>query len=266
MNMKIGFIGCGNMAQGMIKGIIESNIINSEYIYASDPSKEILTMMQEKYGINISTENIDVVTEADILIFAVKPNVLEKTITLINNKVKEECIIVSIAAGKSIEFIKRCFNREVKVVRVMPNSGVQVGEGMSALCANERVTENELDKVMKIFGSFGKTVNLEEKLFDGITAVSGSSPAIIYILIEALADAAVRTGIPRQEAYTIVAQTVMGSAKALLETNKHPGQLKDMVCSPGGTSIEAVYEVESGGLRGIIMDAIEAATEKSKIL
>ncbi|MFZ7131411.1 MAG: pyrroline-5-carboxylate reductase [Eubacteriales bacterium] len=266
MNIKVGFIGCGNMAQAMIKGIIDSKLINKECIYAYDPSHEVLDNVKNNYGIHSSTSNSTMIKIVDIVIFAIKPNILEITINEIKNHINEDIVFVSIAAGKTINAIEKAFNRKVKVVRTMPNSGVQVGEGMTAICNNPWVKEEELDLVVKIFNSFGKTELLEEKYFDGITAVSGSSPASVYMFIEALADAAVRTGIPRNKAYTIAAQTVLGSAKTVLETGKHPGELKDMVCSPGGTSIEAVYQLETGGFRGSILNAIQAATEKSKSL
>lgn len=264
MDIKIGFIGCGNMARAMIKGVLSAGLTAGENIYATDSSQEVLSSMEKNYGINTLMDNKQLVVNVDIVIFAVKPNILDSVIDEIKDNIGEDLLLVSIAAGKTIATIEKSFGKKIKLVRTMPNSGVQVGEGMSAICSNSNVSESELRLVVDIFNSFGKTELLEEKYFDGITAVSGSSPACVYMFIEALADAAVRTGIPRNKAYTIAAQTLLGSAKTVLETGKHPGELKDMVCSPAGTSIEAVYQLENGNFRGTIMKAIEAAADKSK--
>ncbi|MFZ7121297.1 MAG: pyrroline-5-carboxylate reductase [Eubacteriaceae bacterium] len=266
MNKIIGIIGCGNMSQAMIRGIVESKVVLDKNIYVSDTNKEVLTKIQELYGINVSTDNKKIAQESDILIFAVKPNILEKIILEIKDYLKKDVVIVSIAAGKSIQCIQSILKEDTKIIRTMPNSGVQVGEGMTIICNNDMVNDDDLTNVVGLFNSFGKTDFLEEKYFDAVTAISGSSPACIYILLEALADAAVRAGIPRQKAYKMVAQTVLGSAKTLLETSKHPGELKDMVCSPGGTSIEAVYKLEKGAFRASVFDAMEAAEKKSKSL
>lgn len=172
--------------------------------------------------------------------------------------------MVSIAAGKSIDALSNAFGKEVKLIRIMPNTPALVGEGMSAISANEKVTEAEKEKVIEIFNSFGKCEEVSESLMDTVTAVSGSSPAYVFMFIEAMADAAVVGGMPRDKAYIFAAQAVLGSAKMVLDTKKHPGVLKDMVCSPAGTTIEAVSVLEEKGMRDAVISAMKVCMEKSK--
>ena len=185
--------------------------------------------------------------QSDILVLSVKPQVYPAVIKEIRDEVSSEQIIVTIAAGVSMEAAERQFGKEVKIVRVMPNTPALVGEGMSGLCCNEYVTEEEFDLVHKIFESFGKAEKITENLMDAVVGVSGSGPAYVYMFIEAMADAAVAQGLPRKQAYTFAAQTLLGSAKMVLETGQHPGELKDAVCSPAGTTIEAVNVLEKKG-------------------
>ena len=184
----------------------------------------------------------------------------------IRDEVSTEQIIVTIAAGVSMEAAERQFGKEVKIVRVMPNTPALVGEGMSGLCCNEYVTEEEFDLVHKIFESFGKAEKITENLMDAVVGVSGSGPAYVYMFIEAMADAAVADGMPRAMAYELAAQTVYGSAKMVLETGKHPGELKDMVCSPAGTTIEAVRVLEEKGLRSAVIEGQMACVKKAREL
>lgn len=264
MNKVIGFIGSGNMANAMIGGIINSELGLSVKVMASDPSEEKLAKLEEKYNIKTSTNNCEIAENADILILSVKPQFYCDVIKEIKSVVKENVIIVVIAAGKKIAEVKEIFAKEIKVVRAMPNTPALVGEGMAALCPCPMVLPEELDLVCNIFESFGRYEIISENLMDAVTAVSGSSPAFIFLIIEAMADAAVLEGMPRDKAYKFVAQTVLGSAKMVLETGKHPGELKDMVCSPGGTTIEGVVALEKTGLRASIMEAVKVAAEKSK--
>jgi pyrroline-5-carboxylate reductase len=263
MDKKIGFIGCGNMAQAMLGGIINSNIISKENIILSDRSYEKLKSVKEKYDVLITTNNIEAAKFADILILAVKPNIYTYVIKEIKNYIKKDVIIVTIAAGITIDFIENSFDFPIKVVRTMPNTPALVREGMTAICSNNMVLNEELNYIINIFESFGKTELIEEKLMDAVTAVSGSSPAYVYMFIEALSDGAVRDGIPREKAYKMAAQAVLGAAKMVLETGIHPGKLKDNVCSPGGTTIEAVYTLEKHNFRGTVIEAMKACTEKS---
>lgn len=263
MNKKIGFIGCGNMAQAIIGGILKANIVSKENILGSNDGEKNLSKTKEKYGILTTHDNKKAAEFADILVLAVKPHIYATVIEEIKDIVKDNAVIVTIAAGITINFIEKAFNRPVKTVRTMPNTPALVGEGMTAICYNSMVSKEELAEIVNIFGSFGKTEIIEERLMDAVPAVSGSSPAYVYMFIEALADGAVRDGIPRAKAYNMAAQAVLGAAKMVLETGIHPGELKDNVCSPGGTTIEAVYTLEKNNFRGTVIEAMKACTEKT---
>lgn len=262
--MNIGFIGCGNMAQAIIGGIIKSRYVSSQSIIASNPSNGKLQLVKDKDNILTTLHNIEVAKFADIIILSVKPNKYGIVIDEIKDFIKPNVVIVSIAAGISINFVEKAFGKSIKLVRVMPNTPALVGEGMSALSFNAHVNLEEKLEVIKIFESFGKAETLDESLMDAVPAISGSSPAYVFMFIEALADGAVLSGIPRDKAYKMAAQSVLGAAKMVLETGKHPGELKDNVCSPGGTTIEAVYTLENNNFRGTIMSAMESCTAKSK--
>jgi len=263
MNKTIGFIGCGNMAQAMIGGIIKSNLVSNEKVIVSNPSGRGLNNAHEKYNILITNDNDEVARVSDIVILAVKPYKYFEVIDLIKTYLKKDVVIVTIAAGITLEHMSKTLGDSAKVIRTMPNTPALVGEGMSALCANKNITTEELQDVIKIFESFGKIEILEEKLIDVVPAVSGSSPAYVYMFIEALGDGAVLQGMPRDKAYTMAAQAVLGAAKMVLETGEHPGKLKDDVCSPGGTTIQAVYTLEKNNFRGSIISAMESCTEKA---
>jgi len=264
MNKIIGFIGNGNMGQAMIGGIIKSNIVEPKNIYVSDLNEKGLNEVANKYGVMITTDNNEVAKHSDILILSVKPNLYPIVIEQIKEKVKDEVVVVIIAAGKSIKGTEEAFGRKIKVVKVMPNTPALVGEGMSAISPGEGITAEELGEVVSIFDSFGKSEVVSEKLMDAVTAVSGSAPAYVYMLIEAMADAAVLEGMPRAQAYKFAAQAVLGAGKMVLETGMHPGALKDMVCSPGGTTIEAVATLEEMGLRTAVIAAMRNCAEKSR--
>ncbi len=266
MNKTIGFIGSGNMANAMMGGILNAKLVSSNQIICSDPSKTKLEDLKSRYGVSITTDNCEVANRVDILILSIKPQFYPEVIKQIKNHINDNTIIVVIAAGQKIEMIKERFEKNVKVVRCMPNTPALVGEGMAALCPCPMILPEELDLICNIFNSFGKCEVVSENLMDVVTAVSGSSPAFIFMIIEAMADGAVLEGMPREKAYTFAAQAVLGSAKMVLETGKHPAQLKDMVCSPGGTTIEGVSVLEEGGLRANLLKAIQAATKKSRDL
>ncbi|MFJ7803922.1 pyrroline-5-carboxylate reductase [Bacillus cereus] len=263
MNKQIGFIGCGNMGIAMIGGMIKKNIVSPDQIICSDLNVINLKNASNEYGITITTNNNEVANSADILILSIKPDLYSSIINQIKDQIKNDVIVVTIAAGKSIKSTENEFGRKLKVVRVMPNTPALVGEGMSALCFNEMVTEKDIKEVLNIFNIFGQTEVINEKLMDVVTSISGSSPAYVYMFIEAMADAAVLGGMPRKQAYKFAAQAVLGSAKMVLETGIHPGELKDMVCSPGGTTIEAVVTLEEKGLRTAIISAMKRCTQKS---
>ena len=259
----IGFIGAGNMGGAIIGGIIRSGLYKPSEITASDKSAPALVKLKESFGINITEDNT-FAAKSDILLLAVKPQFLYPVSDEIKGSVRDDAIIISIAAGQTVEKLENAFKKPVKLVRVMPNTPALCGESMSALTPNSRITDGELLKIRKIFESFGKAEIIPEQLMDAVTAVSGSSPAYVFIMIEAMADAAVNAGMPRSQAYTFAAQAVLGSAKMVLETGMHPGELKDMVCSPAGTTIEAVKALEEKGFRSAIIEAMDACVKKSK--
>lgn len=263
MNKTIGFIGCGNMAQAMIGGIVKSSLVSSEMVIASNPTDKNLNKVKEEYNIVITNDNKEVAKFSDIVILAVKPYKYFEVIDEIKPYLKKESVIVTIAAGITLDMMSNSLGEKAKVIRTMPNTPALVSEGMSALCANTSITKGELQDVINIFESFGKVEILEEKLMDVVPAVSGSSPAYVYMFIEALGDGAVLQGMPRDKAYKMAAQAVLGAAKMVLETGEHPGKLKDNVCSPGGTTIEAVYTLEKNNFRGTVISAMESCTDKA---
>ena len=264
MNKKIGFIGCGNMGKAMISGIIASKKINTENILVSTKSINSKEFIEKEFNINVTLNNEEVVRFSDILVLAIKPNMFREVIEEIKDKIKKETIIISIAAGITIDNLENLIGDEYKIVRTMPNTPALVREAISAVCYNKNINNEDLDEVINIFNMFGKCEIIEEKYFHGFIALCGSSPAYVFMFIEAMADAAVKLGIPRNKAYKMAEQAILGSAKLALETGKHPGELKDMVCSPGGTTIEAVTELENGNFRSTIIKALEKCAEKSK--
>ena len=264
--MKIGFIGLGNMASAMIGGILKKELYSAEDIIGSDKSEDSVQKAAKIFGIHTTTDNLEVAQIADVLILAVKPQFFPEVIAEIKGAVREETLIISIAPGKTMEWIMEHFGKELKLVRCMPNTPALVGEGMSCVCGNAKCSSEDVDTVCRIFAGFGKTEIVEEDMIDVVVGVSGSSPAYVFMFIEAMADAAVADGMPRAQAYEMAAQSVLGSAKMVLETGKHPGELKDMVTSPGGTTIEGCEALERGGMRGAVIDCINKAAEKSKKL
>ncbi|MDY5987162.1 pyrroline-5-carboxylate reductase [Sporofaciens sp. SGI.106] len=262
--MKLGFIGTGNMAGAIMGGVIKSNVFKPEEIIGADlfaPGREKVKAL---YGINVTDSNKEVIEKAEVVILSVKPQYYESVISEIKELVRPEQIIVTIAPGKTLGWLAEKFEKDVKIVRTMPNTPAMVGEGMTAACANEHVTKEELDYVCRILSAFGKVEVVGEHLMDVVVAVSGSSPAYVFMFIEAMADAAVSGGMPRPQAYKFAAQAVMGSAKMVLDTGKHPGELKDMVCSPAGTTIEAVRVLEQKGFRSSVIEAMMACVDIAK--
>ncbi|MBQ7933188.1 MAG: pyrroline-5-carboxylate reductase [Lachnospiraceae bacterium] len=265
--MKVGFIGLGNMASAIIGGMLKQQIVSAQDVIGADKFAKAAEMAKAKLGICITAENKEVATQADVLFLAVKPNVLPTVLEEISGVLRKETIIVSIVAGKSLAFIAEGLKSDAhKLVRCMPNTPALVLEGCTGVCANDNVSEQEMEQVLTLLRSFGLAEEVPEKLMDAVVGVSGSSPAYVFMFIEAMADAAVAAGMPRPQAYRFAAQAVLGSAKMVLETGKHPGELKDMVCSPGGTTIDAVKVLEEKGMRAAVMSAMEACIDKSKRL
>ena len=262
LDKKIGFIGSGNMGRAMIGGIISSGLVPASHLIASAKTQVTLDTLSEQYGIRTTLDNETVAVESDIIFLAVKPYLYETVIKEIKDSVTDDKIIVAIAAGQTISRIESLFSKDIKLVRTMPNTPAMVQEAMSAITPNEHITEEETKMVVSLFESFGKAEIVPESLMDAVVGVSGSSPAYVYMFIEALADSAVKYGLPREAAYKMAAQSVLGSAKMVLETGEHPGALKDKVCSPGGTTIAAVSALEEYGFRNAVMKASDACYDK----
>lgn len=264
MSKKIGFIGCGNMGKAMLGALVNSHNIKKEDIIVSTKSESSAKNISLEFEVETTIANVEVAKKSDILFLAVKPYLFKEVIDEIKDIISDETIIISIAAGVTIEQIEEWFGKRVKVVRTMPNTPALVGEGMSAICPNKNITLDELNYVGNLYNLFGKYEVIEEKDFHAFIALCGSSPAYVFMFIEAMADAGVKLGLPRKKAYKLVEQSILGSAKLALETGKHPGELKDSVCSPGGTTIEAVIELEKNGFRNTVISAVEKCAEKSK--
>lgn len=257
--MKIGFIGTGNMGGAILRGYVSSNPEFAKDVYAYDAYGPALDKVVEDTGVNKCASGNDVVKEVDLLLMAIKPNVFVKVFSALKDDLKKDQLIVSIVSGISIDEIEAIAGKDAKIVRVMPNTPAMVNEGMASLSRNSNITDEDIAEVAKIFNACGKCEELDEKLIPAVIAVSGSSPAYVYMFIEALADAAVKEGMPRDKAYKFAAQAVKGSAEMVLETGRHPGDLKDMVCSPGGNTIEAVRILEARGMRSAVIEAAHGA-------
>lgn len=264
MQQNITFIGGGNMAGAIIRGLLASGLAEAGQITATAKSEQTCRSLAERYHIHTTQDNRAAASTADLLFLAVKPGLFPQVIAEIKNSVKSDALIISIAAGQSIAAIEDLFAAPIKLIRAMPNTPALVGEAMSALCANSQVTKSELAQAVSIFESFGKCRVIEESMMDAVIGVSGSSPAYVFLFLEAMADAAVADGIPRAAAYEFAAQSVLGAAKMMLETGLHPGVLKDQVCSPGGTTIEAVAVLEREGLRSAVIKGQRACVQKSR--
>ena len=264
--MKIGFIGLGNMASAMIGGVLDTGTFSPDEIIGSAKTQATADRAAQRFGIAAGTDNQETARQADVLILAVKPVFLPEVISEIKNIVDETKLVISIAAGKSIDWLEQEFGRKLRMIRCMPNTPAMVGEACTCICLKEDVSKQDEETARKIMNSFGKASVLPERLMDAFIGVAGSAPAYVFLFIEAMADAAVLAGMPRAQAYEFAAQTVLGSAKMVLETRQHPGVLKDMVCSPAGTTIEAVKVLEEKGMRAAVIDAVNACVEKSRNL
>jgi pyrroline-5-carboxylate reductase len=264
MSKKVGFVGCGNMGSSIVGGLIKSEFLKADDIIVSTKTEESAKRLETEFKVMTTLDSKIVAREAEIIILAVKPFMYKQIIDEIKSELTANKLIITIAAGITISNMEEWISNSAKVIRTMPNTPALVGKAMSAVCPNKNITKDELDYCFKIFESFGECVQLEEKDFHAFTALCGSSPAYVFIFIEAMADAAVKLGIHRSKAYKMAAQSVLGSSKMVLETGKHPGELKDMVCSPAGTTIDAVVELEKLGFRNSVIQAIDKCAEKSK--
>ena len=262
--MKLGIIGLGNMANAILGGIIKAGLFAPSDITGSDASSSQRENAAKNLGIKTCAGNEEAVTDCDYVIIAVKPQIYEAVLPEIKKDMKKEQVIISIAPGKTLAYLEEALIDGAKIVRLMPNTPALVGEGCTGVCKNKNVTDEEFGFVMKMLSGFGKAYEVKENQMDAVVAVSGSSPAYVFMLIDAMADGAVAEGLDRATAIKMAAQAVLGSAKMVLETGKHPAQLKDMVCSPAGTTIDAVAVLEEGGFRGNVIDAMSACAEKSR--
>lgn len=264
---RIGFLGSGNMAEAIINGLIKSGHVKGTEISASDKNIERLNVIVEGYGIEGHNKNFEVARRSDVIIVAVKPQVIEPVLKGIADEMGPDKLIISIAAGIKIKQISSYLKEGAKIVRVMPNTPALVLSGVSALCPGKGVSKEELELATAIFDAVGKTVTVEDEgLMDAVTGLSGSGPAFVYTFIEAMSDAGVKMGLPRETANTLATETVLGSAKVVSEMKMHTGELRDMVTSPGGTTIAGMGKLEEKGFRSAVISAVEAAVNKSKEL
>ncbi len=263
---KIGIIGTGNMGEALISGLIYARSSIPENIICSDIRGEKLKSIKDSYGIVAAKTNNDVVKASEIVIYATKPQIMASVLKETSAVLDMSKLIISIAAGVPLTAIESCLNKDLRLIRVMPNIAASVKEGAAAVAAGKHASKNDLKLAKAIFDSVGKSVILEEELMDAVTGLSGSGPAYIFLIVDALADAGVKMGLSREDALFLSAQTVLGAAKLLIETNEHPGKLKDKVTSPGGTAIAALHTLEEGGLRTTLINAVEVATKRSREL
>jgi pyrroline-5-carboxylate reductase len=262
----LAFLGAGNMAEALIKGLLRAEVASPQEILCTDRRKERGDELTSRYGVRFTTSNATAAKEAGIIVLSVKPQVMNHLLEEIAPALDATKLVISIAAGVPIEAMERKVGHGVRIVRTMPNTPALVGAGATALSAGSHATEDDLTQAKSLFDAIGRSVVVDEILLDAVTGLSGSGPAYVFLVIEALSDAGVKVGLPRYTAQELAAQTVLGSAKLLIETGEHPGRLKDQVTSPGGTAIAGLHTLEAGGLRTTLMNAVEAATERSKEL
>ncbi len=263
----IAIIGTGNMGDALVSGLLASGSSNPQNIICSDVSEDKLEDIKSRYQVRTTTDNVKAETEADIVIYAVKPQLLASVLIETGPKLDMSKLVISIAAGVPLAAMESCTEKNMRLIRVMPNIAAAVKEAATAVAAGDHATKEDIELAMEIFSSVGKCIFLKENyLMDAITGLSGSGPAYIFLIVDALADAGVKVGLSRQESLFLAAQTVLGAAKLLIETQEHPGQLKDKVTSPGGTAIAGLATLESGGLRTTLINAVEAATNRSQEL
>jgi len=266
IDKKIAFLGGGNMAEALIKGMLAAGVAKADRILVSDVSNERLEYLNKNYGIVIQRSNKDAAAQAGIILLCVKPQIIDVVLSKIEPVANHEKLVISIAAGVTIARIEKMLANKPRVIRVMPNTPALVLSGAAGLASGSTSTASDMMTAQQIFGAVGRAVVVEEKLMDAVTGLSGSGPAYVFTIIEALADAGVKAGIPRELALELSAQTVYGAAKMVLETHEHPGRLREKVTSPGGTTVEGLHMLEKGKLRETLMNAVEAATARSREL
>lgn len=263
---RLGFIGAGRMATALASGFVSAGLVEKAQIVASDPVAGARDAFAEATGGRIAADNRQVTSEADVLFLAVKPQQMCQVLSELHGNVGAGHLVVSIAAGTRLETLSKGLGEGPRIVRVMPNTPCLVGESASAYCLGPGACEADGRLVGELLGAVGTAYELDEKLMDAVTGLSGSGPAFVYIIIEALSDGGVQMGLPRDVALTLAAQTVKGAAQMVLATGEHPAVLKDRVASPGGTTIAGIEALESHGLRAALISAVEAATRRSEEL
>jgi pyrroline-5-carboxylate reductase len=263
---KVGFLGAGNMGEALIKGLVSASVVPAEAIHASDVRLERLRELDRQYGIQLAPDNVELVRQSDVIILAVKPQIVTPVLKEVAGVLTKRKLMISLAAGVSTARIRADLGKDARLIRVMPNTPALVLEGVTAIAKAEGLEPDDLDTAGEIFSAVGRVVVLDEELMDAVTGLSGSGPAYVAVVIESLADGGVKMGLDRLTAMTLATQTVLGAAKLLLETGLHPGALKDMVSSPGGTSIAGIAALEDGGIRTTFIKAVERATLRSREL
>lgn len=266
LDKTIAFLGTGNMAEAILKGLLRAGTAKPENIIATGRRTERLEELQRAYGVRTTTDNLAAARDADIIVLSVKPQAMDKLVVQVAPALDHRKLIISVAAGVPIAALERRLGAGARIIRTMPNTPSLVGAGACALARGEHASQDDLAVASRIFQSVGTTTVVDENLLDAVTGLSGSGPAYVFLVIEALSDAGVKVGLPRYTALKLAAQTVLGSAQLLIETNAHPGQLKDQVTSPGGTAIAGLHTLEAGGLRTTLINAVEAATRRAKEL
>jgi len=260
---RIGFIGGGAIAEALARGVLNAGLLTAGQVTVGDVAAERLAYLSKTYGVATSPDTAAVAAQAEVLFLTVKPQVIAAVLDTIAPAVSPKTLVISVAAGVTLARLEEKLP-QVPVVRVMPNTPVAVGAGMSAVALGKHATAQDGETALAVFSAVGRAVMVSEDALDAVTGLSGSGPSFAYVLIDALADAGVRVGFPRQLAITLAAQTLFGAAKMVLETGEHPAKLRDMVTSPGGTSIAGVHVLEQKGVRAALMDAVVAATERSR--
>ena len=263
---RLGFIGCGNMGEALVKGLVEASVVPGDLIMAFDTRSEQLAELDRRYGVRPAKSNVDVATASDVVMLAVKPQIMAPVLAEIAASLSRRQLVISIAAGVATATIRAGAGKDLRLIRVMPNTPALVLAGATAIAKAKGLEQGDLETAQEIFGAVGQVVVLEEELMDAVTGLSGSGPAYVAVVIESLADGGVKMGLDRVTAMTLATQTVLGAAKLLLETHLHPGALKDMVSSPGGTSIAGIAALEEGGIRTTFIKAVERATLRSREL
>lgn len=265
-NLKIACIGAGNMGGALLRGLVGSGSVTRTRVWAADRARDRLKKLQAELKIKITTDNAQAVAKADLVLLAVKPQILDKVLTELRDHLAPGALLVSIAAGYPTGLIEQIVCDKPRVVRAMPNIAAMVGQGATAICPGRWARKGDLKTATKLFETCGTCTQVDESLMDAVTGLSGTGPMYVFIIIEALSDAGVKVGLSRQQATSLAIQTVLGAARMVRDTGQHPIYLKDLVTSPGGTAINALYSMEKTGLRADLMDAVEAATRRSREL